>query len=193
MANDYNNDARFWVLDTSDILHSPDRGGLWIRKVKLIVATEAQSATFYMIPSVDSATDHDDYFTNIDITSTSTVTDADTGNVWDSTAVGDWMYITESSTAANDGWWRIKTDTSASIQVVENSVDIGGAHALTNVEDMSARVRTYSPQECMILQGNTSDGTSLHHPELDWGNMGRWFPNLSFSLTTSDFVHVYLR
>ena len=150
MANDYNNDARFWILDTSDILHSPDRGGLWIRKIKLIVATEAQSATFYMIPSVDSTTDHDDFFTNIAITSTATVTDSATGNVWDSTAVGDWMYITDCSTAANDGWWRIKTDTSASIQVVENGVNIGGAHALTNGTGLSARIRTYSPQECMV-------------------------------------------
>ena len=193
MANIYN--EKLWILSINDIVNSPARGPVCIWKARIVVAGEGQSATLKLIPSVDSTTDHDNTFTNLAFADTNKITDGDGGTIWDSTAAGDWMYITECSTAANNGWWYIKTDTDDDNQVVEIGDNIDGAHKFTNVTDSAtARVRTYSPEVCMVLQPDTIGGTSsFAHYEEDWGDKGKWFTSLSVHLTTSDLVYLYIK
>lgn len=194
MANIYN--EKLWILSINDIVNSPASDPVCIWKARIVVAGEGQSATLKLIPSVDSTTDHDDTFASLTFSGTNTITDAATGDVWDSTAAGDWMYITECSTPANNGWWYIKTDTDDNNQVVEIGDNIDGAHKFTNVTAgaATARVRTYSPEVCMVLQPDTIGGSSsLGHYEEDWGDKGKWFTSLSVHLTTSDIVYLYIK
>ena len=191
MANIYN--EKLWILSINDIVNSPARGPVCIWKARIVVAAEGQSATLKLVPSVDSTTDHDDTFTNLKF-ATTYIEDTAAGGIWDATAAGDWIYITDCSTAANNGWWYIKTDDSTDKQTIENGANIDGAHSFTAVTGASARVRTYSPEVCMVLQPDTIGGTaSLGHYEEDWGDKGKWFTSLSVHLTTSDIVYLYIK
>lgn len=191
MANIYND--KLWILSITDIVNSPARGPVCIWKARSVVASEGRVATLKLIPSVDSTTDHDNIFTNLTF-AVDRITDAAGDGKWDSTATGDWMYISECSTAANNGWWLIDTDSSDDIQILENDKNIDGTHTLTVATSATARVRTYSPEICMVLQPDTiGAGSSLAHYEEDWGDKGKWFVSLSVHLTSGDLVYLYLK
>ena len=135
MANTYNKLGKLWELTTDDILIPPRRGGTRIRKIFFQANSEADLVNFEVL-NLNTAAVLDVTLTNIDITGTNTITDADSGGVLLGTAAGQWVNITDSSTAANNGWWYLKTDSSSDAQVVEIGANIdGAAHALTNVEE----------------------------------------------------------
>ncbi len=193
MANVYNKLGKLWELTTDDILIFPRRGGTRIRKIFFQANSEADLVNFEVL-NLNTAAVLDITLTNIDVTGTNTITDADSGGVLLGTAAGQWLNITDSSTADNNGWWYLKTDSSANAQVVEIGANIdGAAHALTNVEDMVARLRFYGAETCMAIVNDTLGGSSsIHHPTLDWEPKGRFFPSLSMTGFTGATCYVYI-
>ncbi len=193
MANTYNKLGKLWELTTNDILIPPRRGGTRIRKIFFQANSEADVVNFEVL-NLNTAAVLDITLTNIDVTGTNTITDADSGGVLLGTAAGQWLNITDSSTADNNGWWYLKTDSSDNAQVVEIGANIdGAAHALTNVEDMTARLRFYGAETCMAIVNDTLGGSSsVHHPTLDWETKGRFFPSLSMTGFTGATCYVYI-
>lgn len=193
MANVYNKFGKLWELNTDDILIPPRRGGTRIRKIFLQASAETDGASFEVL-NLNTAAVLDVTLTNIDVTTTNTITDADSGGVLLGTAAGQWLNITDCSTAANNGWWYLKADTDANNQVVEIGANIdGAAHALTDGEDMVARLRFYGAETCMYIVNDTIGGSSsLHHPTLDWGPKGRFFPSLSMTGFAGALCNVYI-
>lgn len=193
MANTYNKFGKLWELDTDDILIPPSRGGTRIRKVFLQADSEADVVSFETL-NLNTAAVLDVTLTNITVSGTNTITDADSGGVLLGTAAGQWLNITESTTAANNGWWYLKTDSSADAQVVEIGANIdGAAHALTDASSQSARLRFYGAETCMHIVNDTIGGaSSIHHPTLDFGPKGRFFPSLSMTGFTGALCDVYI-
>ena len=193
MANTYNKFGKLWELNTDDILIPPSRGGTRIRKIFFQANSEADVVGFEVL-NLNTAAVLDLTLTNLDVTTTNTITDADSGGVIVGTAAGQWLNITESTTAANNGWWYLKTDTDADNQIVEIGANIdGSAHALTDVEDMQARLRFYGAETCMAVVNDTIGGSSsVHMPTLDWEPKGRFFPSLSMTGFTGATCYVYI-
>ena len=193
MANVYNKLGKLWELTTDDILIPPRRGGTRIRKIFFQANSEADVVNFEVL-NLNTTAVLDVTLTNIDVTGTNTITDADSGSVLLGTAAGQWLNITDSSTVDNNGWWYLKTDSSDNAQVVEIGANIdGAAHALTNVEDMTARLRFYGAETCMAIVNDTLGGSSsVHHPTLDWETKGRFFPSLSMTGFTGATCYVYI-
>ena len=193
MANTYNKLGKLWELTTDDILIPPRRGGTRIRKIFCQMNSEADIVQFETI-NLNTAAVLDVSLTNIDITTTNTITDADGGGVLLNTIAGQWLNITDCSIAANNGWWYLKTDTSPNAQVVEIGANIdGAAHALTDGEDIAARLRFYGAETCMAIVNDTLGGSSsIHHPTLDWEPKGRFFPSLSMTGFTGATCYVYI-
>ncbi len=180
MANTYNKLGKLWELTTDDILIPPRRGGTRIRKIFCQMNSEADIVQFETI-NLNTAAVLDVSLTNIDITTTNTI-------------AGQWLNITDCSIAANNGWWYLKTDTSPNAQVVEIGANIdGAAHALTDGEDIAARLRFYGAETCMAIVNDTLGGSSsIHHPTLDWEPKGRFFPSLSMTGFTGATCYVYI-
>lgn len=193
MANVYNKLGKLWELDTDDILVPPSRGGTRIRKIFLQASAETDGVQFETL-NLNTAAVLDVTLTNITVSTNNTITDADSGGVLLGTAAGQWLNITDCSTAANNGWWYLKTDTSANIQVVEIGANIDAAtHILTDGTGMSARLRFYGAETCMYIVNDTIGGaSSLHHPTLDWGPKGRFFPSLSMTGFAGALCSVYI-
>ena len=193
MANAIDNGTKLHILDTSDIVY-PDRS-ICVRMVQMTATAKADAAQFYTLVAGTTA-DHDNYFSNLTITNTYTITDAATGDKWTGIAANDWVHITECSIAANNGWWYLQTDNgNSTFDIDHTSVIKGTTHALTNGTTMSARIRTYTPVECMAIVADSAQAAaaSIHHPVLDFGDKGRWFHNLSFVTANTLEIHLYER
>jgi len=192
MANTYNKHGKTWELATDDILQSPDHSGVWIRKIFFQMNSEADGVYFKTI-NLETAAIHDNTLTNLAFSGGHTITDSSTGNVWSGTNPGDWIRITGCSTAANDGWWYLKTDSSDSIQVVENGDNIDGTHGLTTASGATARIRVYTPETSMYVVNDTIGGSSsIHMPTIDWGPRGRFFHTLSMQAFSGALAVVYI-
>jgi len=191
MANTFN--ERFWILDTDDILKT---SAVCVRRIFLQNNADGDGVSFFQLPKgVNATADNDDRLTNITFSGNNTITDADGGSPWTSAAAGDWMYITEHSD--NNGWWHITTATDANNQIVANGDNIDGTHAFTDGSTQTARVRTYSPEQCEILVADILDsvGTSARmRPSIDYGPRGRWFQSglQMHALSASCYVYVTL-
>ncbi|KKL78572.1 hypothetical protein LCGC14_2023500 [marine sediment metagenome] len=193
MANVYNKLGKLWELTTDDILIFPRRGVTRIRKIFCQMDSEADIVQFETI-NFNTAAVHDLTLTNLTFSGTNTITDADGGSVMSSTAAGQWINITDCTTAANNGWWYLKTDTDANNQIVEIGANIdAAAHALTNGTTQTARLRFYGAETCMAIVNDTLGGSSsVHHPTLDWETRGRFFPSLSMTGFTGATCYVYI-
>ena len=193
MANTYNKFGKLWELTTDDILIPPRRGGTHIRKIFLQASAETDGVSFETL-NLNTAAVLDLTLTNVAFSSTNTITDTAGGADFIGTAAGQWLNITECTTAANNGWWYLKTDTSTDVQVVEVGANIDGAtHTLTTASTQSARFRFYAAETCMYLVNDTIGGSSsLHHPTLDWGPKGRFFPSLSMTGFAGALCNVYI-
>lgn len=193
MANAIDNGTKLHILDTSDIVY-PNRP-ICVRTVQMVATAAADVAQFYTLVAGTTA-DHDNYFSNLTITDTYTITDAAAGDKWTGIAANDWVHITECSTAANNGWWYLQTDNGNSTFDIEHtSVIKGTTHALTNGTTISARIRTYTPTKCATIIADTDggSGTPIHHPIVDFGDRGRWFTNLSFQTADTLNINLYER
>ena len=193
MANVYNHEGRLWELNTDDILVPPEKGGVVVRKIWCQMDSEADSVAFE-IWNPRTAAVLDLSLSNVDITTSNTITDADTGGLIAGTTAGNWLHITDCTVAANNGWWRLKTDSSNDVQVVEIGANYRtSANVLTDGEDIKMRLRFYEPDTCIFIVNNTIGGSSsLHHPTLDFGPNGRWFSSLSMDANTGVLICVYI-
>jgi len=193
MANTYNKLGKLWELNVDDILIPPSRGGTRIRKIFLQANSEADLVNFETL-NLNTAAVLDVTLTNIAFSGTHTITDTDSGGIFVDTAAGQWLNITDCTTAANNGWWYLKTDSSTDAQVVEVGANIDGAtHTLTTASTQTARFRFYGAETCMHLINDTIGGSSsIHHPTLDFGPKGRFFPSLSMTGFTGALCDVYI-
>ncbi len=193
MANVYNKLGKLWELTTDDVLIFPRTGGTRIRKIFCKMNSEADLVNFEVL-NLNTAAVLDVTLTNIAFSGTNTITDSDAGGVLLGTAAGQWINITDCTTAANNGWWYLKTDSSANAQVVEIGANINAStHVLTNASTQTARLRFYGAETCMAIVNDTIGGSSsVHHPTLDWEPKGRFFPSLSMTGFTGATCYVYI-
>lgn len=184
MPNSINTMTKLWKMDVSDIASATP---ICIRKIQMLATAKADIAYFYSLPGSTTA-DSDNHFTNITFESdNTTITDAGSTTKWGSAAVNDWVHISECSDVTNNGWYLLSATSSSNQFDVEK-----GVNPLNAGGSATARIAIYTPTECMMLVGDTPDGTAFLHPTLDWGDKGRWFENLSFKEGTSDNITMYI-
>lgn len=194
MANAYYQHEKLYELATDDILHAPNGSAIWVRKIFFQCSTETDGVNFHML-SPETTADSDVLFTNINITaSTGAITDAATGTEWSAGAVGDWVHIVDGTQAVNKGWYYLKTYTDGANFNVEVGDNIDGARTLADATGETYHIRIYTPKVCMAMVNDTIGGaSSIHHPTLDWGEKGRFFPNLGMYGFAGSVCYLYLR
>jgi len=176
MANAVNTSTNLWTLVTGDILTTVP---ICVRKVQMVTTAAADVVDFYTLPGGKTATSDTSAHYTFDVTSTTTITEVGASS-WDAALYNDWVLIESCSVSANNGWYLLSATSANNAFVIEN-----GTNALTDGTAQTGTISIYTPVKCMTLTADTypsSTGTStpLHHPELDWGDKGRWFDNLSF-------------
>lgn len=194
MATTFYDYGRLWHCGSDDILtfniHTDENSGLapiTIRKLVHRPAATGNSALFYTL-SVGKAPTVTVSNVQIDITNTATLTDALTGACFNGGAVGDWVYITKSTTGTSLGWYYLTTFTNTSVIVIENTTN-----ALTNETGGYFDMFIYRPELCMATLTMTSGAAGEKLPfVLDWGDDGREFANLGMKSKTGGTVDIYL-
>lgn len=187
MANTLDNKARFWTLSEDDIL-TPNP--VKLRSIFLIPGTKGDGIMFYQrnpnVAAVDTI-----LAMTVNVTSNETITDAGTGSLFVNAAVGDWVYIHNTSTGNNRDIWRYITAVDSSDQdyITINKATWGN---LTNDTGAIYDMRIYNPNLCMVMQtddlADTSkgdDGSAFDESKTnsfrDFGDKGRWFQNLGMT------------
>lgn len=186
MANVLNKFGRYYTFDVADLISTVP---ITIRKVVYRPAGETNTAVLHTCDT--SATpDCDAELLGATVASTSQITAA-SGTPFNGAAQGDWLQITDCNTSADDGWYYIKTYTSTTVIVVEK-----GINALTDGSGtVNMHIKIWSPEPVMNLLAQDMGVTvnNVIH-ELDWGDKGRTFSNLSlYSISSADdSVDIYV-
>lgn len=172
MANVLNKFSRLYIFNIAELISEDP---IIIRKI--VFRPQADTNTAVLHTCDTSATpDCDAILAGATIADTYTLTAA-SGTPFSGAATGDWLHITDCNTAADDGWYFIKTYSSTTEIVVEH-----GINPLTDGSGtVNMRIRTYSPENAMMFVADDAvAGTAnvIKH-EIDWGDRGRWFANLS--------------
>ena len=166
MANVLNEFSRLYTFNIADIIKS---GPITVSKIVFRPEAETNTAVLHTC-DLSATPDCDAGIAAADITSTATITDSGSGGPFDGAAAGDWLYISDCDTVADDGWYYIKTYTNTNVIVVEN-----GTNPLTNATAISMHIKVYSPEEAMLFVAEDSGVTvNQEKDELDWGNRGRF-------------------
>jgi len=198
MANTFNNQARTYELDTADIISlqvpqdDPTKlRPICIRRVELRPNATGDGVSFTCIQpgSTPTLTLTQDTFT---VTSTYRITDdAGAAITAASFAAGNWLELSDSESGNNEGWYYI-----SAVDGSNTYVDVAyGQNALTNEASKAYTLKAYAPENAMILVSETGDtgAKSIKTEVLDWGEKGRWFPNLAMhALSSSANVMIHL-
>ena len=172
MANVLNKFSRLYTFNIAELI---SEGPITIRK--MVFRPQADTNTAVVQTCDTSATpDCDAELLGASIASTSQITAA-SGTPFSGAAQGDLLQITDCNTASDNGWYYIHTYTSTTVIVVEK-----GINALTDGSGtVNMRIKIWSPENAMqFVADDTVVGTAnvIKH-EIDWGDRGRWFANLS--------------
>ena len=189
MANTLDYNAKLWTLGNDDILRTSP---IKLRSIFLIPGTKGDGISFYQRNPQDAAVD-DISGMNATVTNNETITDADTSTppLFTNAAVGDWVYISTTSSGNNQGIWRYITgvDSGNNDYITVEKVNWGN---LTNDTTEIYNLQVYNPNLCLVMQtddfADTSkgdDGTafdaSITNSFRDFGDKGRWFQNLGMT------------
>lgn len=186
MANYFYNQSRLNIFNIADLVSmSPIK----IRKVRFRPAGETNTAVLQTC-DVNATPDCSEKLLLATVASTSVITAA-SGTPFDGAATGDWLHITNCSTATDNGWYFIKTYSTTTSITVEN-----GVNALTDGSgDVTMNIEIFSPENAMMFVADdiSTLGDNVVKDVIDWGDKGRWFPNLSmFSISsTSCYLDIY--
>jgi len=170
MANVLNKFSRLYTFNIAELISTDP---IVVRKVVFRPEAETNTAVLHTCDT-SAAADCDAVLAGCTVSNTATITAA-SGTPFDGAAAGDWLEITDCDNSSDNGWYYIKTYTSTTVIIVEN-----GINALTN-GTVTMRIKTYSPEVAMnFVADDAIAGTNnvIKH-ELDWGDRGRWFANLS--------------
>jgi len=198
MPNVFNNQARTYELDTADIVSlgvpqddPTNLKPIRIRRVELRPNATGDGVQFTCVQpsSTPALTLTDDTFS---VTSTYRISDdAGAALTQASCAVGNWVNVTASSTGNNLGWYYITANDGSNVYI-----DVAyGQNALTNDTSAVYTLKIYTPETAMIMVSETGDtgAKSIKTQVVDWGEGGRWFPNLAMhALSTSANVMIHL-
>ena len=171
MANVLNKFSRLYTFNIAELVSTEP---ITVRKI--VFRPEQETHTAVLDTCDLSATpDCDAELLLASVASTSQITAA-SGTPFNGAAVGDWLQITDCNTAADDGWYLIKTYTSTTVIVVEK-----GINALTDGSGtVNMRIKIWSPEHAMnFVAEDTGVTVNQVKHELDWGDRGRIFSNLS--------------
>jgi len=183
MANVNNKHSKLMTLITADLVSTTP---IHVRKVRFRPTGETQTAVLQTC-DLGASADCDAFLTGATVASTSQITAA-SGTPFSGAAQGDWLHITDCNTAADDGWYYIKTYTSTTVIVVEK-----GINALTDGSGtVNMHIQIYSPADAMLFVADDSGVTvNTITDELDWGDKGRWFNNLALYSISAGVVDLY--
>lgn len=185
MANYFYKQARLNVFNVADIVSAAP---ICIRKIRFRPAGETNTAVLQTC-DVGATPDCDAVLVDATVASTSQITAA-SGTPFDGAAQGDWLHITGCNTVGDDGWYYIHTYTSTTVIVVEK-----GVNALTDGSGtVDMNIKIYSPEDAMLFVADDSGVTvNTIVDEIDWGDKGRWFRNLSLDSisSTSCYLDIY--
>jgi hypothetical protein len=178
MANVLNKFSRMYTYNIAELV---SEAPITVRKAIFRPARETQTAILQTC-DLSATPDCDAILVNVTVASTSAITDDDSGDPFDGAAVGDWLEITDCTTTADNGWYLIKTYTDTNGVAVED-----GINALTDGSSITMHIRVFSPEDAMMFvadDASTAANNSMKH-ELDWGDRGRIFSNLSMKSISS--------
>ena len=178
MANVLNKFSRMYTYNIAELVSEEP---ITVRKVIFRPARETQTAVLQTC-DLSATAACDAILTNVTVASTSTITDDDAGDPFDGAAVGDWIEITDCTTATDDGWYLIKTYTDENGIAVED-----GINALTDGSSITMHIKVYTSEDAMMFVSDdvtTTVNNTMKH-ELDWGDRGRIFSNLSMKSISS--------
>lgn len=172
MTNVLNKFSRLYIFNVAELI---SEGPIIIRKIVFRPQADTHTAVLQTCDT-SVAPDCDAELLGATVASTSVITAAG-GTPFNGAATGDWLHITDCNTAGDDGWYFIKSWGSNTAVTVEK-----GLNALTDGSGtVNMRIKTYSPENAMqFVADDAVFGTAnvIKH-EIDWGDRGRWFANLS--------------
>ena len=179
MANALNKFSRMYTFNIAELV---SMGPITVRKAIFRPAREAQTAVLQTC-DLSAAAVCDAILTNVKVENTSEITDLDSGGPFNGAAVGDWLEITDCSNADDDGWYLISAVADTHGITVED-----GINALTDGTDsIVMHIKVYSSEDAMMFVSDdvtTTVNNTMKH-ELDWGDRGRIFSNLSMKSISS--------
>jgi len=197
MANSYNDQGFLWTLDTADIISMKKKDDadsplvpICVEKIRFRPATSGEGCTFQVLDlsnSVTLAVAKDTYT----VTSTSRITDDDSGAVFNGAAAGMWAHITNSSSGNNQGWFLI-----TAVDGSKHYIDVeDGTRALTNEVNKDYTIDIYTPEDTVVIVSDTGDtgGASINTEEVHFGCYGRRFVNLAMSSIDGGTCDVHIR
>jgi len=172
MANVLNKFSRLYIFNIAELI---SEGPIIIRKIVFRPQADTNTAVLHTCDT-SAPPDCDAILAGATVGSTSIITAAG-GTPFNGAATGDWLHITDCNTVADDGWYFINAWGSNTQVTVEK-----GINELTDGSGVvNMRIRTYSPENAMMFVADDAvAGTAnvIKH-EIDWGDRGRWFANLS--------------
>ena len=175
------NPELFWVLDTEGII---SKTPICLRRAIIYPNAAADAATFKTW-NENGTPELTKWLVTGTITSTDTVTS--TGNFpTASVDPGDIIKISAGSgAAANVDTFLIDTNADNNTIVVHNDP------LMTNEATKVYSYKIWTPTVAFKIE---SPGTEVINWEIDFGEKGRWFPNLAMDdLSTSAIVHLHIR
>ncbi len=195
MANTLDYNSKFFTLTEDDILRTSP---IKLRSIFLVPGTKGDGISFYQRNPQDAAVDEISGM-NATVTSNETITDADTSTppLFTNAAVGDWVYIHDTSTGNNQDIWRYITavDSGNNDYITINKATWGDLTDESGVYNMEI----YNPNLCLIMEtddpadtsvgnGSTEYDASIYNSFRDLGCKGRWFQNLGMKGFQSNSV-----
>ena len=205
MANVLDNQSRFWTLNSKDdiLTTSPIK----IRSIFLVPGTKGDGITFYQRNANEAAVDDINGMT-VTVTNNETITDDNAvQGLFANAAVGDWVYIHDAlddsgAVSDNNNIWRyISAIDGSNHDYITVEKDYWGN--LTNdAAGSTYSMDIYNPNLCIFMltddladtsigNGATEYDASITNAFRDFGDKGRWFPNLAMTgFTTGSSIYV---
>jgi len=170
-----------WVIDTEGII---SKSVICVRKVIIIPNAAGDKADFMTWDENGTPVLTGDGITGT-ITDTDTLTST-AGFETDDISPGDVIKITGGTGSALN-WNTFLIDTNAN----DNTIVVHNDPLMTNEATKLYNYEAWTPVIAFTI---LSPGTEAVAHEIDFGEKGRWFPNLAMdNLTTSAVVHLYIR
>lgn len=203
MSNTFNDFSHTWVLDTDDILtfhtHDDETSGLktiCVRRIEFFPTSSGDGVTFTTVHlgGTPVLTLTADTFSVTTVGGHKRLSD-DAGAALDSSliAAGDILEITDSPTSGNNkGLWYIVAVDGSNVYVDTED----GQNAMTVEANKVYTLNVYNPELAMTMLSPSESGTYDSNPLVtvvkDFGDKGRYFPNLIMTAIVGT-VHIYLK
>lgn len=194
MAITHNIAGRVYTVTTSDIISFRDSTALSLKPIcvqKIVFQPTAatNTATLY---TLNTAASPDLSISPLEcvVTGNDKFTDnVGTGFTATSMAViTSWVHVTDSTSGNNNGWYMLKTEDAGNdfIEVYDTAINGVSSHTLTD-ETSTYTFKFYTAEVQDVLTSPAVDNREVIR---NWGDKGRYFPNLAVGAVTGTmYIH----